>query len=556
MDKLRFPIETIRFAWTWLRRLPNRFVLLLLPSLAGFAVPLVLFATPGRLEGIVTGLLARMVPGGLPAWLPDPVASVLERAAPAVEPVSEFAVTAGVGALSLALLLFALLLAYNLSAFLYRRIRKRPSVRVAGPAGPEAPAAGRGDGGGGPDDRGRLDEFRRIGLILAGGGAKGAYQAGALRAIHEFLEEHGALDRVAMVAGTSIGSWNALFWLAGLVEPPEGDGRSVHERWWRRISLEGIVEFDSYWPLTQNHFLRSTPWQEAFREIFVDPPEVRGRLARLFPGPDAEGADGGPPVHFYLTRSNVELGQLEFATNWAGLREETRPRLGVDEEGARAPLVDPDLYEVIEGPDVEEALRRTRRAVFASMDLPPLFPYRKIRVGRTEWFENGGVVNNLPVRFGTQVENCDLLFVLPLNASFAEPVDHRSVTRRLFRVMDVRQGVMERRSMKMIYLYNELAELRGPVQEQRAAGAASRLERTARRREHEPVAVFSIVPEAPLALGTAEFWKADAAGEAFDLLYDATRAELAENFERDTDPNWIRMTRVGPLGERTHFDDF
>lgn len=542
MDRLRFVLETVRFAWSWARRLPARFVLLLVASLAAYAVPLVLFATPERLEGTVAALLARIAPEAPPAWLPEPVAAF-------ADPVGEFVVTAGVGALALALVVLGVLLAYNFSALLYRRIRKRPSVRVAGPAAPGAADAGSGDGG-------PLGEFRKIGLVLAGGGAKGAYQAGALRAIHEFLEEHGALDRVAMIAGTSIGSWNAMFWLADLVKPPEEGGRSLHERWWRQISLERIVEFDTYWPLTQNHFLRSTPWEETFREIFVDPPEVRERLARLFPGSDGEGGSAGPPVHFYLTRSNVELGQLEFATNWPGLREQTRPRLGVDEEGATEPLVEPDLYEVIEGPDVEGALRRTRRAVFASMDLPPLFPYREIRLGRTEWFEDGGVVNNLPVRFGTQVENCDLLFVLPLNASFAEPVDHESVTRRLFRVLDVRQGVMERRSMKMIYLYNELAALRSTVEERRAPDPGSRLERTARRREHEPVAVFSIVPEAPLALGTAEFWKADAAGEAFDLLYEATRNELAENFERATDPNWIRMTRVGPLGERTHFDDF
>jgi predicted acylesterase/phospholipase RssA len=58
-----------------------------------------------------------------------------------------------------------------------------------------------------------LDRFGRIGLILAGGDAKGAYQARAMLAIYEFLEEHNALDRVKMVAASSIGAWNALFWL-------------------------------------------------------------------------------------------------------------------------------------------------------------------------------------------------------------------------------------------------------------------------------------------------------------------------------------------------------
>jgi hypothetical protein len=39
-------------------------------------------------------------------------------------------------------------------------------------------------------------------------------------------------------------------------------------------------------------------------------------------------------------------------------------------------------------------------------------------------------------------------------------------------------------------------------------------------------------------------------------MYEATKQELAENFERDTDPSWVRMTRVSPLGERSYVDDF
>ena len=50
--------------------------------------------------------------------------------------------------------------------------------------------------------------------------------------------------------------------------------------------------------------------------------------------------------------------------------------------------------------------------------------------------------------------------------------------------------------------------------------------------------------------------RARAAGEAFDLMREATATELRENVERDTDPTWIRTTRVSPLGERTWFDDF
>ena len=44
------------------------------------------------------------------------------------------------------------------------------------------------------------------------------------------------------------------------------------------------------------------------------------------------------------------------------------------------------------------------------MDLPPLLPYLSIRTDKTELFEDGGVVDNLPMRFGTEIEECNLLF--------------------------------------------------------------------------------------------------------------------------------------------------
>ena len=372
-----------------------------------------------------------------------------------------------------------------------------------------------------------------------------------------------------MIAGTSIGSWNSMFWLADLVKTPTGGGPSAHEQWWRSINVSRIMEFGSYWPLSTNHFVYSTPWREVFRQIFTEQKDVAEHMARLFPAGKAD-----PPIHFYFTRSNVERGILEFATNWTGLPNLTRPRLRTPDPDDREPVVPPDTYEIIGGGDLGDSLARTERAVFASMDLPPLFPYMPIKLDMTEWFEDGGVVDNLPIWFGTQIENCDLLFVLPLNASFAAPVDHKSVISRMARVLDVRQGVLERSSLKMTYLYNELAALRAKVEElggdayvtrvsrpsmgapvANALANASSEERAARR-THRPISVFSICPEPPLGIGTTEFWKPKEAGLAFELMYAATKHELAENFDTDTDPNWLKMTLVSPHGERTQTDEF
>ena len=51
--------------------------------------------------------------------------------------------------------------------------------------------------------------MKKIGLVLCGGGAKGAYQVGVLRV----LEEFGLLSHIHAVAGSSIGGVNGALFL-------------------------------------------------------------------------------------------------------------------------------------------------------------------------------------------------------------------------------------------------------------------------------------------------------------------------------------------------------
>ena len=71
---------------------------------------------------------------------------------------------------------------------------------------------------------------RRVGLVLSGGGAKGAYQVGVLQA----LEERGICPD--LIAGTSVGAFNASIWMStgvkGLASAWEQLSRGV----WPRIS--------------------------------------------------------------------------------------------------------------------------------------------------------------------------------------------------------------------------------------------------------------------------------------------------------------------------------
>lgn len=75
-----------------------------------------------------------------------------------------------------------------------------------------------------------------IGLVLSGGGARGAYEVGVLSFIAEQLPE--LLPRIRVITGSSVGAVNGVFLAAG--------GLSVEtirrlERMWRSLSLNDIV---------------------------------------------------------------------------------------------------------------------------------------------------------------------------------------------------------------------------------------------------------------------------------------------------------------------------
>lgn len=53
------------------------------------------------------------------------------------------------------------------------------------------------------------EEVKNVGLILSGGGAKGAYEIGVFKA----LEDLGLADTVTGVAGTSVGALNSILFV-------------------------------------------------------------------------------------------------------------------------------------------------------------------------------------------------------------------------------------------------------------------------------------------------------------------------------------------------------
>jgi NTE family protein len=78
----------------------------------------------------------------------------------------------------------------------------------------------------------------RMGLVLSGGGAKGAYQAGVFRALRDL----GIDRRISVVAGTSIGALNGALFVQNDLEHAEALWRSIHPAMFTEIGLAQALD--------------------------------------------------------------------------------------------------------------------------------------------------------------------------------------------------------------------------------------------------------------------------------------------------------------------------
>src|SRR3954463_9705667 len=82
----------------------------------------------------------------------------------------------------------------------------------------------------------------RVALVLSGGGARGAYEAGVMRYIREDLAgDLGGQAQFDIFCGTSVGGIHACFF-AGTSDMPARQGKMLAERW-ESMVLEELVAF-------------------------------------------------------------------------------------------------------------------------------------------------------------------------------------------------------------------------------------------------------------------------------------------------------------------------
>jgi NTE family protein len=80
--------------------------------------------------------------------------------------------------------------------------------------------------------------LERVGLVLAGGGARGAYEAGVLSTLLPALEARG--QRPTVILGTSVGALNAAF-AAANAHLPAGDALAAGLERWRSLEMDRVV---------------------------------------------------------------------------------------------------------------------------------------------------------------------------------------------------------------------------------------------------------------------------------------------------------------------------
>jgi NTE family protein len=240
----------------------------------------------------------------------------------------------------------------------------------------------------------------RVGLVLAGGGARGAYEVGALSVLLPALEAAG--QRPSVLVGTSVGAINIAYFAAN-AHLGTADAVAGGIDLWRSLRWEQVLA-----PL----LAPST----ALRELSY----IGGVLG--VPGVQLKALLDTTPltetvqrvIDFAQLHRNVEAGRV-YATAVVATSAATSESVLFVEGGTLPP------EDVGAGLDYV-ATRLSDEHVRASMAIPALFPAVHVSqpAGAQGWYLDGGARLNAPVRPALSL-GVDRLVVIGLNAIAQAP---------------------------------------------------------------------------------------------------------------------------------------
>ena len=238
-----------------------------------------------------------------------------------------------------------------------------------------------------------------VGLVLAGGGARGAYEAGVLAELLPWLEERG--ERPTVLVGTSVGALTAAF-LASVAHRPAREAVEQLLARWGAVTqarvIRPILRHQS--PRTLLRYLGEVAGMPAVRlESFLDASPLRRTVS--------EWLDWEP------VGANLEAGCLDAL---AVVATSARTERAVVFVQARedTPVREATLVDYMREPLGDEH-------VLASAAIPVFFS--SVRVGRepdADWFFDGGIRLNAPIKPALDL-GVDRVVVVATHAPFRRP---------------------------------------------------------------------------------------------------------------------------------------
>src|SRR4051794_9113082 len=231
-----------------------------------------------------------------------------------------------------------------------------------------------------------------VGLVLAGGGARGAYEMGALSAL---LPELPAEDQPRILVGTSVGALNCAY-LAATAD------RSLNERlakataFWQQIRWEQVLEPLTSWDELERFltYMREVLTGRGRLESVLDPTPLRETLTAEF--------------EFDAIGRNVRAGHLDVA---AAVCTSAATNLSVVfHTGGESP--DPDEARGVE----YLAAKLTAEHVLSSAAVPGIFPAVEVTDGPGRgWYFDGGTRLNTPIKPAREL-GANRIIVIALNS--------------------------------------------------------------------------------------------------------------------------------------------
>jgi NTE family protein len=239
-----------------------------------------------------------------------------------------------------------------------------------------------------------------VGLVLAGGGARGAYELGALSVLLPALDERGERPRV--IVGTSVGALNAAF-LAGTAQLPVEEVVERGLEIWEEIRFGQVLRHVA----SPRALQRLACYAGQFLQIrgarlnaLLDPAPLRKTLEDIVPIAQIE--------------RNVSAGKLDAVAVVA--TSASTSRSVAFHRGGTTPT--PDNTRAIDY--VNTRLRNEH--VRASAAIPGLFPAVRVTspANADGWYFDGGTRLNTPIKPALAL-GAERIVVVALNAIAADP---------------------------------------------------------------------------------------------------------------------------------------